>query len=79
MKIGVFGNKWMQYAVGVSLLLLLLVVYVPFLQGVFGTVALSAADWLLMLPFMLMASVAAEVTKLYVRHRVARTEARATV
>ena len=31
-RIGVFSNKWMQYAVGVSLLLLFLVTSVPFLQ-----------------------------------------------
>ncbi len=77
LKIGVFGNKWMQYAVGASLFLLLLVIYVPFLQDVFGTVPLSLTDWLLMLPFMLLASVAAELTKLYVRHRAVRMETRA--
>jgi len=66
-KIGVFGNKWMQYAVGASLLLLLLVIYVPFLQTVFGTVALSLGDWLMMTPFILLASVAAELTKAYLR------------
>ena len=69
LKIGVFGNKWMQYAVGASLFLLLLVIYVPFLQGVFGTVALSLGDWLMMLPFILLASVAAELTKAYLRMR----------
>jgi hypothetical protein len=56
-----------------------LVVYVPFLQGVFCTVPLALADWLLMLPFMLMASIAAELTKLHVRYRTARVEPRATV
>ena len=35
-RIGVFSNKYMQYAVGVSLLLLFLV-SVPFLQPVFNT------------------------------------------
>ncbi len=69
LKIGVFGNKWMQVAVGASLILLLLVIYVPFLQGVFGTVALSLGDWLMMLPFILLASVAAELTKAYLRAR----------
>ncbi len=43
LKIGVFGNKWMQYAVGMSFALLLLVIYVPFLQTFFGTVALAPA------------------------------------
>lgn len=78
-KIGVFGNKWMQYAVGTSFLLLLLVIYIPFLQDVFGTVPLSITDWLLMLPFMLLASIAAELTKLYLRYRAARVEARVAI
>ncbi len=68
-KIGVFSNKWMQYAVGASLVLLLLVMYVPFLQAVFGTVALGLRDWLVMIPFILAASVAAELTKMVIRWR----------
>ncbi len=72
LKIGVFGNKWMQYAVGASLILLLLVIYVPFLQSVFGTVALNLGDWLMMAPFILLASVAAELTKAYLRARSAK-------
>jgi Ca2+-transporting ATPase len=72
LKIGVFGNRWMQYAVGASLILLLLVIYVPFLEAIFGTAPLPAIDWLLMLPFMLMASIAAEVTKFIVSRRARR-------
>ena len=53
----------MLYAVGSSLLLLLLVLYVPFLQTFFGTISLTGQDWLVMLPLMLMASLAAEITK----------------
>ncbi len=74
LKIGVFGNKWMQYAVGASLVLLLAVIYVPFLQKVFGTVALTFGDWLMMLPFILLASVAAELTKAYLRRRASTVE-----
>ena len=36
-RIGIFSNKWMQYAVGASIVLLLLVCVVPFLQGIFNT------------------------------------------
>jgi Ca2+-transporting ATPase len=57
----------MQYAVGLSLLLLVVVVYVPFLQVVFGTVPLSIGDWAMLLPFILAASVAAEIYKAIVR------------
>jgi Ca2+-transporting ATPase len=42
-----FTNWWLWAAIGGSLALQVLVVYVPFLQRAFGTVALSAGDWAL--------------------------------
>ncbi|MCX7754886.1 MAG: cation-translocating P-type ATPase, partial [Anaerolineales bacterium] len=36
-SIGVFSNRWMQYAVGASMLLLILVCVIPFLQPIFNT------------------------------------------
>jgi len=68
-KIGVFGNKWMQYAVGSSLLLLLAVIYVPFLQPFFKTFPPTLEDWLVMTPLFLVSSVAAELTKVFLRRR----------
>jgi Ca2+-transporting ATPase len=69
---GLFSNKWMLWANGSSLLLVLVAVYVPFLNPFFGTVPLSASDWLLMLPFMFLASIAAEITKIYLRWKAAQ-------
>jgi len=43
---GLFSNKWLWGAVLLSLALQAAVIYVPFLQQAFSTVALSAADWL---------------------------------
>lgn len=63
LKLGVFSNKWMQYAVGFSVLLLLVVVYVPFLQPIFNTVPLNLEEWALMLPLILIPSLAAELQK----------------
>jgi Ca2+-transporting ATPase len=40
-----FTNRWLWAAVGASLALQVAVVYVPFLQPAFGTVTLSAHDW----------------------------------
>jgi len=62
-KLGIFSNKWMQYAVGFSVVLLLVVVYVPFLQPIFNTVPLNFEEWVLILPLILVPSVAAEVQK----------------
>ena len=43
---GFFENKWLLAAVALSLFTHVLVIYVPFLQVAFHTVALSACDWL---------------------------------
>jgi len=40
-----FTNRWLWAALAVSVLLQILVVYTPFLQRAFGTVSLSAQDW----------------------------------
>jgi Ca2+-transporting ATPase len=42
-----FTNAWLWAAIGGSLALQVLVVYVPFLQNAFGTLPLSGRDWLL--------------------------------
>jgi Ca2+-transporting ATPase len=72
-SIGVFSNRWMVWAVGVSFLLVLMVVYVPFLRPFFDTVPLGAEDWLFMLPFFFASPVAMELLKVYFRKRTART------
>jgi hypothetical protein len=50
------------------------VIYVPFLNIIFGTVPLAFIDWLWIIPFAVLASVAAEVTKVYLRARAKRIE-----
>ena len=68
-QIGVFSNKYMLYAVGLSAGLLLLVVNVPFLQNIFDTTFLAAREWLVVLALALIPAVAEELTKLYIRTR----------
>ena len=63
LKLGIFTNKWMQYAVGFSVALLAIVVYVPFLQPIFNTIPLNLEEWVLMLPLILVPSLAAELQK----------------
>ena len=72
-SIGVFSNRWMIWAVGASFLLVLMVVYVPFLAPFFDTVPLTAGDWLFMLPFFFASPVAMELLKVYFRKRSAAT------
>jgi Ca2+-transporting ATPase len=67
LKIGFFSNRWMNYACLTSLLLILAVVYIPFLQGVFNTQPLGWSQWSVMLPLLLIPSIAAEVSKIFMR------------
>ncbi|MBN1261132.1 MAG: cation-translocating P-type ATPase [Anaerolineae bacterium] len=62
-KLGVFSNRFMQMAIGFSVVLLLVVVYVPFLQPIFNTIPLDLSEWLEMLPLIFLPSIAAEVQK----------------
>jgi Ca2+-transporting ATPase len=69
LSIGVFSNKYMQYAVGLSLVLLFLVVNVPFLQPVFNTHFLSAGEWAIVFGLALVPAISEELTKAYLRMR----------
>jgi len=44
-----FSNKFLIIAIGISFVLQLCVIYIPFFQGIFRTTALSPIDWLLIL------------------------------
>jgi Ca2+-transporting ATPase len=45
LDIGIFSNRTLLYAVGSTILLQLLVIYTPMLNGPFNTVPLGMADW----------------------------------
>jgi Ca2+-transporting ATPase len=68
-RLGVFSNKYMQYAVGLSIALLLMVVNLPFLQPIFNTHFLSWQEWLFVFGLAFIPAVAEELTKLYLRYR----------
>ena len=62
-KIGVFTNRNMNLAFLSSAVLLMAVVYLPFLNKVFNTVPLGWQQWEVMLPLLLIPSIVAEVVK----------------
>jgi len=66
-KLGVFTNKYMQMAVGLSVVLLLLVVFVPFLNPIFNTHPLTGQEWLIVLGLSIIPAIAEELTKAYLR------------
>ena len=63
LKIGLFTNKSMNLAVLSSLVLLLAVIYLPFLNIIFDTVPLNIDQWQYILPLLFIPAVAAEITK----------------
>ncbi|MBI4732240.1 MAG: cation transporting ATPase C-terminal domain-containing protein, partial [Chloroflexi bacterium] len=68
-RIGIFSNKWMQYAVGLSIFLLILVTAVPFLQPIFNTHFLSGREWSIVIGLALIPAISEEITKLFLRLR----------
>jgi Ca2+-transporting ATPase len=73
-SIGVFSNKWMQYAVASSAVLLAAVVYVPAVNTVFDATPLSPLQWAYLAPLLLLPAVVDELTKLGLRIGDARRE-----
>jgi Ca2+-transporting ATPase len=66
-RLGVFSNRYMQYAVGLSIALLLLVCAVPFLQPIFNTHFLSGTEWSIVVGLALIPAVSEEITKFFLR------------
>ncbi len=64
-KLGLFTNKYMQYAVAFSAFLLLFVVYIPVpaVRDIFNTTPLTFQEWLVMAPLILLPAVVAEIQK----------------
>jgi Ca2+-transporting ATPase len=65
LRTGLFTNKVMIMAVIASLLMLLIVIYVPFLQTAFDTVALEWQHWRMILPLLVVPALVAELTKVF--------------
>lgn len=68
-KLGVFSNKYMQYAVGLSIILLGMVVSVPFLQPIFNTHLPNLQEWAVIIGFSLLPAVLEELLKVYLRRK----------
>ncbi|MBN2471103.1 MAG: cation transporting ATPase C-terminal domain-containing protein, partial [Anaerolineae bacterium] len=69
LQIGVFSNRAMQVAVAFSVILLLAVVNVPFLQPIFNTHFLSVTEWAIVLGLAIIPAIAEEITKAYLRRK----------
>ena len=70
LQIGLFSNKYMQWAVMISLVIILAVVYLPFLNVFFDTQPLGLREWAVMVPLMFIPALTAEVNKWVLRRGV---------
>ena len=66
-EIGIFSNKWLNYAIIFSLVMQFILLYTP-LAGVFGVAPLTAMNWLLILPFAVSGLIIFEIGK-YIKHK----------
>ena len=65
--IGLFRNKWLNLAIIWEVLLLVLIVYTPFLQESFHTFSLSLSDWAVVILSSLTILPVLEITKAFIR------------
>ena len=63
-KLGIFSNKMMNIAVGLSLVLLVAVIYIPGVNTIFNNVALNPMAWLVILPLAIVPFAVSEISKL---------------
>ncbi|MFT8331641.1 MAG: cation-translocating P-type ATPase [Bifidobacterium psychraerophilum] len=65
--VGLFSNKWLWGAIGISIALQVLVIYVPFLNTAFGTTPLGALAWFECIGLAAFVLVASELRKVVLR------------
>jgi Ca2+-transporting ATPase len=63
-----FANRWLNLAIAWEIVLLFLILYIPILRKPFGAVALSAADWGIILALSATVVPVLEIAKWFVRH-----------
>ncbi len=66
-RIGMFSNRLIWVGIGVEVILLLLIIYVPFLQNIFGTAALTLPYWFFLLAWTPLLLLADEARKALLR------------
>lgn len=64
-KIGLFSNKFMNISILGSLILLMVVIYVPGVNKIFDNIALNPTAWLVIVPLALIPFATSEISKLF--------------
>lgn len=67
-KIGIFTNRILVWASVISFMLLIIVIYTPFLRPIFSTIYLSLKDWIIILLFCVIPFLSGEIYKIFARN-----------
>jgi Ca2+-transporting ATPase len=68
-KMSPFSNPWLTLGIVASVSIQLLVVYNPFLQGVFGTVSLGWTHWVVILGISCFGFIMMELSKIFIKEK----------
>uniref|UniRef100_A0A7S3ICA5 Cation-transporting P-type ATPase C-terminal domain-containing protein n=1 Tax=Anophryoides haemophila TaxID=46462 RepID=A0A7S3ICA5_9CILI len=71
-EIGILANPLLLIAIAGSTIFHCLICYIPFFEGIFGTVELTFNDWVLVLAFSLPVVFLDEILKIVARKKTAR-------
>ncbi len=69
LTIGLLKNKWIPMGIAFEVIVMLSIVYIPYLQGIFNTTGLGINEWLYVLTFIPIMFFADELRKYVVRKR----------
>ncbi len=69
LKQGIFSSKWMNWAALTSTALVMLVVYLPPLNGVFDTLPMGWEEWRIVLPLIFTPITVSEISKAILSRR----------
>jgi magnesium-transporting ATPase (P-type) len=70
--VGFFGNPMIWWGIATEVTLLVLIVYVPFFQNIFGTAAFALQNWLILITFIPVLLIIDEGRKWLLRRKIAR-------
>ncbi|MGC9517317.1 MAG: cation-translocating P-type ATPase [Methanomicrobiales archaeon] len=68
-KIGLFKNKWVLIGIIFEITIIMAIVYIPYLQNIFGTTALGINEWLYVVTFIPIMLIADEIRKYVIRNK----------
>jgi Ca2+-transporting ATPase len=68
-KINPFSNKWLALGIFTSIVIQIIVLYTPFMQKIFGTVALGMNEWILILAVSSFGFIMMEIGKFFVKEK----------